>query len=138
MTGMGTPIAETQRLHMREFAASDLVAMTHIFGDPEVIRLGDGPQSVGSGIIQPSADSSFLPEENKMKQWETLEAVERDPNKVSGVWVFRGTRVPVAALFENLRDGATIEEFLEWFPGVERAQVEAILDHEIEMLAVAV
>lgn len=72
-----------------------------------------------------------------MKQWETLEAVERDPNKVSGVWVFRGTRVPVAALFENLRDGATIEEFLEWFPGVERAQVEAILDHEIEMLAVA-
>ncbi|HRN67890.1 MAG TPA: DUF433 domain-containing protein [Promineifilum sp.] len=73
-----------------------------------------------------------------MKQWETLEAVERDPNKVSGVWVFRGTRVPVAALFENLRDGATIEEFLEWFPGVERAQVEAILDHEIEMLAVAV
>ncbi len=73
-----------------------------------------------------------------MKQWETLEAVERDPNKVSGVWVFRGTRVPVAALFENLRDGATIEEFLEWFPGVERTQVEAILDHEIEMLAVAV
>ncbi len=73
-----------------------------------------------------------------MKQWETLEAVERDPNKVSGVWVFRGTRVPVAALFENLRDGATIEEFLEWFPGVERAQVEAILDHEIEMLAVAI
>ena len=73
-----------------------------------------------------------------MKQWETLEAVERDPNKVSGVWVFRGTRVPVAALFENLRDGATIEEVLEWFPGVERAQVEAILDHEIEMLAVAV
>ena len=73
-----------------------------------------------------------------MKQWETLEAVERDPNKVSGVWVFRGTRVPVAALFENLRDGATIEEFLEWFPGVERTQVEAILDHEIKMLAVAV
>ena len=73
-----------------------------------------------------------------MKQWETLEAVERDPNKVSGVWVFRGTRVPVAALFENLRDGATLEAFLEWFPGVERTQVEAILDHEIEMLAVAV
>lgn len=68
-------------------------------------------------------------------QWETLDAVERDPGKVSGAWVFRGTRVPVAALFENLRDGATIEEFLEWFPGVERAQLEAVLDHEIEMLA---
>ena len=63
-----------------------------------------------------------------MKQWETLEAVEREPDKVSGVWVFRGTRVPVSALFENLRDGATITEFLEWFPGVARAQVEAILN----------
>lgn len=72
-----------------------------------------------------------------MKQWETINAVERDPRKVSGTWVFRGTRVPVSALFENLRDGATIEQFLEWFPGVARAQVEAVLDHEIEMLSVA-
>ena len=71
-----------------------------------------------------------------MKQWETLPAVERDPNRLSGVWVFRGTRVPVTALFENLRDGATIDEFLEWFPGVERAQVEAVLDHELESLLV--
>ncbi len=70
------------------------------------------------------------------KQWETLDAIERDPDKVSGVWVFRGTRVPVAALFENLRDGATVDEFLEWFPGVKREQVEALLDHELETLAV--
>jgi uncharacterized protein (DUF433 family) len=48
-----------------------------------------------------------------MKQWEMLDAVERNPDKVGGVWVFRGTRVPVSALFENLRDGASIEEFLE-------------------------
>lgn len=72
------------------------------------------------------------------KQWETLDAIERDPDKVSGVWVFRGTRVPVAALFENLRDGATVEEFLEWFPGVKREQVEALLNHELETLAVTV
>ena len=72
-----------------------------------------------------------------MKQWETLDAVERDPDKVSGAWVFRGTRVPVAALFENLRDGATVDEFLEWFPGVERSQVEAVLDYELQTLAVA-
>lgn len=73
-----------------------------------------------------------------MKQWETTNAVERDPGKVSGAWVFRGTRVPVSALFENLRDGATIEQFLEWFPGVKRAQVEAVLDYEIKMLSVPV
>lgn len=72
-----------------------------------------------------------------MKQWEKLEAVEREPDKVSGVWVFRGTRVPVSALFENLRDGATIAEFLEWFPGVERAQVEAVLNYELRTLAIA-
>lgn len=69
-----------------------------------------------------------------MKPWEALDAVERVPDKVSGVWVFQGTRVPVAALFENLRDGATIEEFLEWFPGVQRDQVESVLNHEIESL----
>jgi uncharacterized protein (DUF433 family) len=63
---------------------------------------------------------------------ESCKAVERDPEKVSGAWVFRGTRVPVAALFENLRDGASIEEFLTWFPGVERAQVEAILEVEAQ------
>jgi len=69
-----------------------------------------------------------------MKGWETLNAVERDPNKVSGAWVFRGTRVPLSALFENLRDGATVDEFLEWFPGVKRRQVEAVLNHELETL----
>ena len=72
-----------------------------------------------------------------MEQWETLDAVEREPNKVSGAWVFRGTRVPVSALFENLRDGATVEEFLEWFPGVKREQVQAVLNAELSALAVA-
>jgi len=38
----------------------------------------------------------------------------------------------VTALFENLRDGATIDQFLEWFPGVTRAQVQAVLDHEMQ------
>lgn len=69
-----------------------------------------------------------------MKNWETLDAVERHPDKVSGTWVFRGTRVPVSALFENLRDGASVEQFLEWFPGVTRSQVEAVLDYEITTL----
>ena len=64
-----------------------------------------------------------------MEQWQDCDAVERHPEKYSGAWVFRGTRVPLAALFENLRDGASIEEFLTWFPGVQRAQVEAVLEH---------
>jgi uncharacterized protein (DUF433 family) len=65
-----------------------------------------------------------------MAIWDECDAVEQDAAKVSGAWVFRGTRVPVAALFENLKDGATIDDFLAWFPGVERSQVESVLDHE--------
>ena len=63
-----------------------------------------------------------------MKDWESCDAVERHSNRVSGAWVFRGTRVPLSALFENLKDGASIEEFLNWFPGVKRSQVEAVLE----------
>lgn len=73
-----------------------------------------------------------------MKQWESLDAVERNPDKLGGAWIFRDTRVPVSALFENLRDGATVEEFLAWFPGVKRSQVEAVLNYELTSLAVAV
>ena len=48
---------------------------------------------------------------------------------MSGAWVFCGTRVPVAALFENLADGASTDDFLEWFPGVSRKQIETVLHH---------
>ena len=67
-----------------------------------------------------------------MGAWKNCEAVERKLDKVSGAWVFRGTRVPVAALFENLRDGGSVEDFLSWFPGVERRQVESVLDANAE------
>lgn len=69
-----------------------------------------------------------------MSIWSSCPAVESRPDVVSGAWVFRGTRVPLRALFENLRDGATIEEFLQWFPGVTRKQVESVLDHEARLL----
>jgi len=57
---------------------------------------------------------------------------------VSGVWIFRGTRVPVTSLFENLEDGATVDEYLEWFPGVKRHQVEAVLEFASASLAAPV
>lgn len=66
--------------------------------------------------------------------WFTCPAVERDPEKVSGSWVFRGTRVPVIALFENLEGGASVDDFLTWFPGVTREQVEAVLEYTIRSL----
>lgn len=58
--------------------------------------------------------------------WNRCDAVERTPEKVSGAWVFRGTRIPVTTLFENLEDGATVADFLNWFPGVTREQVVSV------------
>jgi uncharacterized protein (DUF433 family) len=63
-----------------------------------------------------------------MLHWNQCPAVERSPGRVSGAWVFKGTRVPVKALFENLEDGATVDDFLAWFPGVRRDQVIAVLE----------
>lgn len=62
-----------------------------------------------------------------MSDWATCDAVCRDLDRVGGAWVFSGTRVPVIALFENLADGASVAEFLAWFPGVSEAQVRAVL-----------
>ncbi len=69
-----------------------------------------------------------------MTNWAKCPAVERNPGKISGAWAFTGTRVPVYALFENLESGATVKEFLEWYPDVEEWQVRAVLDHEVEYL----
>jgi uncharacterized protein (DUF433 family) len=63
-----------------------------------------------------------------MHDWSHCSAVERSAAKMSGAWVFRATRVPVTALFENLEDGATVDDFLKWFPGVGREKVVAVLE----------
>ena len=70
--------------------------------------------------------------------WNDCDAVEQDPQRMSGAWLFTGTRVPVTALFENLEAGATIDEFVDWFPGVTRQQALAVLQHtERSLLAAA-
>ena len=69
-----------------------------------------------------------------MINWETCPAVERTPGKVSGAWVFTGTRIPLYALYENLAAGATVKDFVEWFPGVDEIQVQSVLEHEAKLL----
>lgn len=64
-----------------------------------------------------------------MIDWSSCADVERDPDRVSGAWVFRGTRIPVAALFENLEENASVPQFLDWFPGVSSSQVRHVLEH---------
>ena len=64
-----------------------------------------------------------------MTDWKKCPEVESVPGKVSGNWVFKGTRLPVYALFENLAEGATIHDFIDWFDGVDESEVKAVLEH---------
>jgi uncharacterized protein (DUF433 family) len=70
--------------------------------------------------------------------WSSCPAVERDPERVSGAWVFRGTRVPVSALFENVEDGPSLTDFVGWFPGVTIEQARAVLEHAAHSALVSV
>ena len=68
--------------------------------------------------------------------WSKCSAVESVPGKVSGAWVFRGTRIPVAAVFENLEDGLSLDEIVRLYDGLTREQVRAVLEFAAESLAI--
>ena len=67
--------------------------------------------------------------------WSQCPAVESIPGKVSGAWVFRGTRMPVSTVFEHLEAGASVDDIIEWFD-LTRAQVAAVLDFAARSLDV--
>jgi len=69
--------------------------------------------------------------------WAGCSAVEQNPLRLSGAWVFRNTRIPVAALFENLEDGVSLAEFVELFPGVTLEQARLVLEHAARSTAAA-
>jgi len=66
--------------------------------------------------------------------WSKCAAVESVPGKVSGAWVFRGTRIPVAAVFENLEDGLTLDEVAALYDGLTPEQVKAVLEFTAQSL----
>ena len=68
--------------------------------------------------------------------WSQCPAVESIPGKVSGAWVLKGTRMPVSVIFENLKAGANIVEIMEWFDGLDREQVEAVIEFAARSLDV--
>jgi uncharacterized protein (DUF433 family) len=72
-----------------------------------------------------------------MLDWTECKSVERVPGRVSGAFVFKGTRLPVATLFENLEAGATVSDFLKWYEGVTREQVLDVLRHAERSLVAA-
>jgi len=56
--------------------------------------------------------------------WSKCSALESVPGELSGAWVFRGTRIPVLAVFENLEDGLSIDELVALYDGLTREQVK--------------
>ena len=66
--------------------------------------------------------------------WSQCPAVESIPGKVSGAWVFKDTRMPVATVFENLEAGLTVDEVMEEF-SVTREQINAVLHFAAQSLA---
>ena len=66
--------------------------------------------------------------------WSQCPVVESVPGKVSGAWVLKGTRMPVSAIFENLEAGANIDDIMEWFAGLDRSQVEAVIEFAFRSL----
>lgn len=60
--------------------------------------------------------------------WSQCTAAESVPGKVSGAWVLKGTRMPVSAIFENLEAGASLDDIMEWFDGLNREQVKAVIE----------
>jgi uncharacterized protein (DUF433 family) len=60
--------------------------------------------------------------------WSQCPAVESIPGKVSGAWVLRGTRMPVSVIFQNLEAGASLDDIMEWFEGLDREQVKAVIE----------
>ena len=69
--------------------------------------------------------------------WSQCPAVESIPGKVSGAWVLRGTRMPVSVIFENLEAGANIDDIMEWFEGLDRDQVKAVIEFAARSLDVS-
>ena len=65
----------------------------------------------------------------------TAQLLWSDPQRLGGRVCFRGTRVPVDALFENLEDGVSVAEFLDAFEGVTHEQVVGVLEAARHALA---
>ena len=60
--------------------------------------------------------------------WTKCSAVESVPDVMSGAWVLRGTRMPVSGVLENRDAGASVDDIMEWFDGLDRTQVEAVIE----------
>ena len=88
----------------------------------------DGRFQDADELLTKALDSLSSSGHSGYLDWSQCPAVESVPGKVGGAWVFRNTRMPVAAVFENLEDGLTIDELVELYAGLTRDHVKAVLE----------
>jgi uncharacterized protein (DUF433 family) len=86
-------------------------------------------------VRRPRLDQSRVNVDFPLWMVEQLDPVAS--RRVSGAWVFRGSRIPVAALFENLEDGVSQAEFVKLFPGATQEQARLVLEHAARSAAAA-
>ena len=67
--------------------------------------------------------------------WKSCAAVESVPDRLSGAWVFHGTRIPVTVLFDNLEDGLNVQEIVALYDGLTMEQAYVVLDFVSASLA---
>jgi uncharacterized protein (DUF433 family) len=129
-------------LTLENWRAFDEDAMTTIKIDlPDQQAASLSAQAAAQGLtlegwFQQLATDAPIPGENAARaiDWSQCSAVESVPGKVSGAWVLKGTRMPVSAIFENLEAGANIDDIMEWFGGLDRAQVQAVIEFAVRSL----
>jgi len=90
------------------------------------LSLNDWLQKLALDNPEPGTESAI--------DWSQCDAVESVPGKVSGAWVLKDTRMPVSAIFENLEAGANIDDIMEWFAGLDRGQVQAVIEFAVRSL----
>lgn len=92
-------------------------------------RIGRPPEEVVEDAVR-----RYVTSQVAALDWSRCAAVERSPERVSGAWVLRGTRMPVATIFENLEAGANLDDIMSWYDGLDREQVKAVLDFAVRSL----
>ncbi len=105
----------TIRIDLPDQQAAVLSAQAEAHG----LTLESWIQKIAAGA--PAASASPI-------DWSQCPAVESVPGKVSGAWVLKDTRMPVSAIFENLEGGASIDDIMEWFHGLDRLQVQEVIE----------
>lgn len=108
-------IVTTIRIDLPDQQAAALSAQAAEQG----LTLADWIQKLAAGA--PTAGARAI-------DWSQCPAVESVPGKVSGAWVLKNTRMPVSAIFENLEAGASIDDIMEWFHGLDRSRVQEVIE----------